>query len=149
MSFMVVGESLKNYSKGSPRMAGKSAHGKTNKQTKKETRPRIRAAGGEDVVVLGLWRPSSLPHQLLPTDIFKIITQRGGRLGRRLVGEGTQILTTLVTASHSPVAIRSSEVFISRANLWLRPELSYEDKRVGGTCTQRKHTLLGKWETWR
>ena len=31
----LVGESLKNYSKGSPRMAGKSAHGKTNKQKKK------------------------------------------------------------------------------------------------------------------
>ena len=31
----VVGESFKNYSKGSPRMAGKSAHGKTNKQKKK------------------------------------------------------------------------------------------------------------------
>ena len=119
------------------------------KQTKKETRPRIRAAGGEDGVVLGLWRPSSLSHQLLPTDIFRIITQRGGRLGRRLAGEGTQVLTTLARASHSPVAIRSSEVFILRANLWLRPELSYEDKRVGGTCTQRKHTLLGKWETWR
>ena len=71
-------ESLKNCSKGSPRMAGKSAHGKTNKQTKKETRPIIRASGGEDGVVLGLWRPSSLSHQLLPTDIFRIITQRGG-----------------------------------------------------------------------
>ena len=99
--------------------------------------------------MLGLWRPSSLPHPLLTTDIFKIITQRGGRLGRRLVEEGTQVLTILATASRSPVAIRSSEVFILRANLWLRPELSYEDKRVGGTCTQRKHTLLGKWETWR
>ena len=31
----VVGESFKNYSKGSPRMAGKSTHGKTNKQKKK------------------------------------------------------------------------------------------------------------------
>ena len=40
---MVVGESLKNYSKGSPRMAGKSTHGK--KKKKNETRPRIRAAG--------------------------------------------------------------------------------------------------------
>ena len=99
--------------------------------------------------MLGLWSPSSLSHQLLSTDIFRIITQRGGRLGRRLVGEGTQVLTTLETASRSPVAIRPSEVFFSRANLWLRPELSYEDKRVGGTCTQRKHTLLGKWETWR
>ena len=112
MSFMVVGESLKNYSKGSPRMAGKSAYGKTNKQTKKETRPIIRASGGEDGVVLGLWRPSSLSHQLLPTDIFRIITQRGGRLGRRLVEEGTQVLTILATASRSPVAIRPSEVFI-------------------------------------
>ena len=119
------------------------------KQTKKETRPRIRAAGGEDGAVLGLWSPSSLSHQLLPTDIFRIITQRGGRLGRRLAREGTQVLTTLATASRSPVAIRPSEIFISRAKLWLRPELSYEDKRVGGTCTQRKHTLLGKWETWR
>ena len=52
-------------------------------------------------------------------------------------------------ASHSPGATRSSEIFISRANLWLRPELSYEDKGVGGTCTQKRHTLLGKWETWR
>ena len=41
---MVVGESFKSCSKGSPRMAGKSTHGKRDKQ-KKEARPRIRAAG--------------------------------------------------------------------------------------------------------
>ena len=41
---MVVGESFKSCCKGSPRMAGKSTRGKRNNQ-KKETRPRIRAAG--------------------------------------------------------------------------------------------------------
>ena len=117
-------------------------------EMKQETRPRIRAAGDRMGAVLGLWAHSSLSHQLLPTDIIQENSPEQGRLGR-LVGEGTQLLTTLVTASRSPVDIRSSEVFISRANLWLRPELSYEDKGVGGTCTQRRHTLLGKWETWR
>jgi hypothetical protein len=33
---MVVGGSLKNYSKGSPRMAGKSSHGKIN-ETRNQT----------------------------------------------------------------------------------------------------------------
>ena len=67
---MVVGESLKNYSKGSPRMAGKSTRGKKKKKMKPETRPRIRAAGDRMGAVLGLWAHSSLSHQLLPTDII-------------------------------------------------------------------------------
>ena len=100
--------------------------------------------------MLGLRRPSSLSHQLLPTDIFRIITQRGGRLGRRLVGEETQgfsphkgqLLILLGPLDHL-------RYLCQRLNLWLKPELSSEDERVGGTCTQRKHTLLGKWDTCR
>lgn len=43
---MVVGESLKNYSKGSPRMAGKSTHGKKKKKKMKPD-PELELLGTE------------------------------------------------------------------------------------------------------
>lgn len=42
---MVVGESLKNYSKGSPRMAGKSTRGKKKKKMKPD--PELELLGTE------------------------------------------------------------------------------------------------------
>ena len=85
-----------------------------------------------------------------PQMSFRTISLRRGRLGRRLVGEGTQgfsphwgeFLILLGPLDHLKYLFQG-------LNLWLRPELSYEDKQVGGTCTQRKYTLLGQWETWR
>ena len=78
---MVVGESLKNYSKGSPRMAGKSTRGKKKKN---ETRPRIRAAGDR----MGQCWASG--HTLLfhisccPQTSFKTIALSGGDLADEL-----------------------------------------------------------------
>ena len=43
---MVVGESLKNYSKGSPRMAGKSTRGKKKRKEKKPD-PELELLGTE------------------------------------------------------------------------------------------------------
>ena len=37
------------------------------------------------------------------------------------------------------MAIRSSEVFILRANLWLRPELSYEDDSRWDLYSEEAH----------
>ena len=64
---MVVGESFKNYSKGSPRMAGKSTHGKTNQKRNQAQNWSYWARGWRGA---GLWTPSFLSHQLLPTDII-------------------------------------------------------------------------------
>ena len=44
---MVVGESLKNYSKGSPRMAGKSTHGKKKKKRNQKPDPELELLGTE------------------------------------------------------------------------------------------------------
>ena len=85
-----------------------------------------------------------------PQTSFRTISLRGGRLGRRLVGEGTQGLSPLWGEFLILLGpLDHLRYWFQGLNLWLRPELSYKDKRVGGTCTQRKHTLLGQWETWR
>ena len=83
---MVVGGSLKNYSKGSPRMAGKSTRGKK----KNETRPRIRDAGDR----MGQCWASG--HTLLfhisccPQMSFRTIALSGGDLADEL-GRETKV----------------------------------------------------------
>ena len=78
---MVVGGSLKNCSKGSPRMAGKSTRDKIMKQ---ETRPRIRAAGDRMVRCWASGHTFLFHISCCPQMSFRTIALSGGDLADEL-----------------------------------------------------------------
>ena len=85
---MVVGGSLKNCSKGSPRMAGKSTRGKKKKKKKEkmkpETRPRIRAAGDRMVRCWASGHTFLFHISCCPQMSFRTIALSGGDLADEL-----------------------------------------------------------------